>query len=420
MIDLLSKPIGEIGLADVQALIDSEVPEGEQIEFKRELPGEGGRPDPWMDNGKLGSYAKDRILREVVAFANAYGGVLVLGIDESDEKPAVATEITRIPRCADLAESLKLVFRDRVEPQLARIDIADIPTEGDGSGVVVIRVGKSRLAPHRDRRTRICPVRSADRSEEMTMRQIQDMTLNTARGLERLEKRLSERSKRFQEEFGHIERRENVVGIRMTAIPVADEIRFDRVFERSRLVRKLDAEWRTVAKGDGGRDLLKPPDFPPSFWRPLLRGARAQHEAPVAGFLPTYFSYREIYCDGLLEFGLVSVVDEERYFLHPDWPLVMFANLASWADHVRKEGGAPTVEYALEVETRNVGNAGFVRSDSGLWLPGHHMPPKLPNAKFPTYPLNEPEAISDLLAWFNRDFWNAMREDVGETGFTLE
>ena len=137
-----------------------------------------------MDNGKLGSYAKDRILREVVAFANAYGGVLVLGIDESDEKPAVATGIAPIPRCEDLAESLKLVFRDRVEPQLARIDIAGIPTEGDGYGVVVIRVGKSRLAPHRDRRTLICPVRSADRSEEMTMRQIQDMTLNTARGLE--------------------------------------------------------------------------------------------------------------------------------------------------------------------------------------------------------------------------------------------
>ena len=206
MIDLLSKPIGEIGFADVQALIDSEVPEGEQIEFKRELPGEGGRPDPWMDNGKLGSYAKDRILREVVAFANAYGDVLVLGIDESDEKPAVATEITRIPRCADLAESLKLVFRDRVEPQLARIDIAGIPTRGDGSGVVVICVG----------------------------------------------------------------------------------------------------------------------------------------------------------------------------------------------------------------------NAGFVRNDGGLWLPGHQMPPKLPNAKFPTYPLNEPDAISDLLGWLNRDFWNAMEEDVGETGFTLK
>ena len=289
MIEVLSKPIDEIVLDDIQALIDSEVPEGEQIEYKRELPGEGGKPDPWMDNGRLGSYAKCRILREVIAFANAYGGVLFIGIDESEEKPAVATKITPIPRCADLTESLKLVFRDRVEPQLARIDIADIPTEGDGSGVVVIRVGKSRLAPHRDRRTLTCPVRSADRSEEMTIRQIQDMTLNMSRGLERLERILAERSKRFQEEFRHIERRENVIGIRMTAIPVADEIRFDRVFERSRIVGELDAEWRTVARNDGGRDLLNPPDFPPPFWRPLLRGARAQRDGASSWFPASVF-----------------------------------------------------------------------------------------------------------------------------------
>ena len=105
MINLLSKPMGEIDLADVQALIDSEVPEGEQIEFKRELP--AGREEARPLDGTMGNLAatpRDRILREVVAFANAYGGVLVLGIDESDEKPAVATGITPVPRCADLAE----------------------------------------------------------------------------------------------------------------------------------------------------------------------------------------------------------------------------------------------------------------------------------------------------------------------------
>ena len=102
MIELLSKPIDEIGTAEIQALIDSEVPEGEQIEFKKEPPAEGGKSDPWMNDGKIGNYAKDRILKEVVAFANAYGGVLVIGIDESDTKPAVATRITTVPRCVEL------------------------------------------------------------------------------------------------------------------------------------------------------------------------------------------------------------------------------------------------------------------------------------------------------------------------------
>ena len=421
MIEVLSKPIDEIGPAEIQSLIDSEVPEGEQMEFKKEPPEEEGKSDPWMGGGKIGTYAKKRILKEVVAFANAYGGVLVIGIDESDTKPAVATKITPVPRCEDLAESLKLVFRDRVEPQLARIDIAGVQTEDDGAGVVVIRVGKSRLAPHRVTRTLICPIRRADRSEEMTMREIQDMTLNVSRGLERLEKRLSERSERFQEEFSRIERHDNLFGLRLTAVPVVEEIRFNRVFQQGRITQELDTPWRKVSRptDNGERTLGAPPGFPPLFWQPLLRGARAECYASNTSYLPSETGYRELYCDGLVEFGFVSIADEAGRCLDPDWPIVLFANLAAWVDHVRNEARAPNLEYALEVETRNVGNAGFVRKSGGLWIAHHHTPPRLRNAKFPTYPLNDSEEIVVLLARFYRDFWNAMQEDVGEMGFIL-
>ena len=422
MIDVLSKPINEIGPAEIQALIDSEVPEGEQIEFKKEPPGDEGKPDPWMDGGKIGNYAKSRILKEVVAFANAYGGALLIGIDESDTKPAVATKITPVPRCAALAESLKLVFRDRVEPQLTRIDIAGVPTEDEGSGVVVIRVGKSRLAPHRVTRTLICPIRRADRSEEMTMREIQDMTLNLSRGLQGVKERLSERSERFQEEFSRIQPRENKFGIRLTAIPMADEIRIDSVFRQGAIVKKWAMPRPAVVEQNpkGERNLEAPPDFPSSFWRPLLRGARAQRYAHVPEFLPMYIDYQEIYCDGLVELGFVSIADEQAYFLDPDWPIVLFATLAAWACHIRNESLTPNLEYAVEVETYNVGNAGFVRKSEGLWLRGHHTPPTLRNARFPTYPLNDPDVISDLLAWFRHDFWNAMYEDVSDVDFILK
>ena len=79
MLEVLSKPLDEIGIADVQSLIDSEVPESEQIEFKEKLPGEGGTPDPWEHDDKIGEHAKNTILKEVVAFANAYGGALFIG-----------------------------------------------------------------------------------------------------------------------------------------------------------------------------------------------------------------------------------------------------------------------------------------------------------------------------------------------------
>ena len=41
MIDLLSKPADQIDIPDIKSLIDSEVPEGEQIEFKENLSTKG-------------------------------------------------------------------------------------------------------------------------------------------------------------------------------------------------------------------------------------------------------------------------------------------------------------------------------------------------------------------------------------------
>ncbi|MDE2771107.1 MAG: ATP-binding protein [Bacteroidota bacterium] len=100
MTDILSKPIRDITHADIESLVASGVPEGEQMEFKKELPAKGtGKQDPWMSGQKrIGSHAKNKILKEVVAFANAYGGLLVLGIEEDGKaKPAVAKKICPIP-----------------------------------------------------------------------------------------------------------------------------------------------------------------------------------------------------------------------------------------------------------------------------------------------------------------------------------
>ena len=194
MIEILSRPVDRIGIGDIDSLIAMKVPESEQIEFKVRLPTKRHSADPWMsDEARIGDRARDAVLEEVTAFANAFGGALLLGIRESDAKPPVAEEIAPVPRCTELAERLKLMFRDCVEPPLPLIEIVGVPVRDD-CGVVVIRVGKSRLAPHRVKTTLVCPVRRQDRCEKMTMREIQDMTLNVSRGLERLDKRLQERT----------------------------------------------------------------------------------------------------------------------------------------------------------------------------------------------------------------------------------
>ena len=66
MIAVLSKPLDQIGPGDVRELIDSAVPEGEQIEFKRSLRSKGdGTPDRWLTHGDgIGRERETRYLRK--------------------------------------------------------------------------------------------------------------------------------------------------------------------------------------------------------------------------------------------------------------------------------------------------------------------------------------------------------------------
>ena len=99
MIEVLSKPTHQIGISDIESLIVSNVPEGEQIEFKEGLSTEGGTADSWVDGKNIGDRAKNALLKEAVGFANAYGGAVLLGIGESEAKPPVAERIVPIQRC---------------------------------------------------------------------------------------------------------------------------------------------------------------------------------------------------------------------------------------------------------------------------------------------------------------------------------
>ena len=229
MTDLLSKPASEVCPADIFAMVNSALPEGERIEFKRSLPVAKSKRDPWSIDNELGDKAKNEILEEVTAFANAYGGVLFLGVEESSKKPATAVGIVPVPRCTELAERFKLIFRDCVEPQLPMLEVFAVSIDQD-KGIVIFRVGRSHSAPHRVTKTLVCPARRADRCERMTMREIQDMTLNVSKGFERLERHLLDRSSRFSGEFERLSQPDNSIGCRLTAAPTTDDLHLESAF----------------------------------------------------------------------------------------------------------------------------------------------------------------------------------------------
>ena len=328
MIELLAKPLGQIAVRDFESLVELRVPENEQIEFKEALSARDGAADAWTDGrNRIGDRAKNSLLKEVTAFANAYGGALILGIRESGSNPPAAEALVPVPRCSDLAERLKLIFRDRVEPQLPSLEVLGVPIE-DESGVVLLRVGHSRRAPHRITKTNVCPVRRADRCEEMTMREVQDMTLTVSRGLERLERRFADRRDRFKAEYDRLNTPLDAFGFRITGVPLGDDIHLDRVFRHNSVVEGCAIPRHRVRRHEGNQqfNLDFPPGFAPQSWRPLLRGARADTNA-VAG--PSAFNcYGELLGDGLVELGFLSSSEPfEETALSPDWPIVMFANL---------------------------------------------------------------------------------------------
>ena len=343
---------------------------------------------------------------------------------ESDAKPPAAQSISPVPRVAELAGRMKMIFRDCVEPQLPRIEVVAVSTSDDGSGVVVFRVGKSRLSPHRITTTLICPIRRQDRSEKMTMREIQDMTLNLSRGMERLNQRLSDQATRFKLEFDQLETPDNALGIRMTATPVVDEVRIDRIIRNGCISPEFDTPWCNVIYGvDDDKRQLK--GLQDSFqtlqsWRPMLRAARAEYRSALSNGKIDSNYYRELHGDGLVEFGFVKCLrrrsDRQEFHsgpLDPDYLNILFANLINWADYVRTHANSPTVEYVVEVEFHR--NGAFVQVGKYRGTFFDEDLPKLPGGtnKFPRYSFGNSEEIPGLVKLFCRDVWNFVGQDKG-------
>jgi len=296
---IFSQNLDTINKSDIDQIIAEGVPENDQIEFKRSLPANKKCLDSWeTGENKIGDKARNEILEEIVAFANAHGGHLLLGIDETTEKPARASAIVPIQRCAELADKLRLYARDCIEPQLPIFHTAGIETDGKGGGVVIIRVPQSRLAPHRLIPTKQCYIRRADRSEKMTMREIQDLTLNVNRGLDAIDRHFNQMHEKFYSRINKIKSQSNqpLVGIRATAIPVSGELFIERVHNNPD-VEPVYGSFKSFL-AHGGNFLFDVPNAGISS-RPILRGTQKISEGN------SFHLSLEILSSGMVSYNLI-------------------------------------------------------------------------------------------------------------------
>ena len=132
---MIDKPLENIEFSDLEELRDNAVAESRTIEYKRELPGEKD-----LD--------KKEFLADVSAFANTLGGDLLYGIVQKKKGGAPASidgvEIADTDAAKQKYESM---IATGIQPKI-RVDLHTIAV-AKGKAVLLIRVAKSWLSPHR-------------------------------------------------------------------------------------------------------------------------------------------------------------------------------------------------------------------------------------------------------------------------------
>lgn len=320
-------------------------PESSTVEFKQALPGRDGRDDAWLNGGDVERYARDKLLKEVVAFANTSGGHLVLGVAETREAPASARALTSVLRCAELAVRLARAAQ-AVDPPVPHLLVRGVPIQGD-AGIVVFRVPESRSAPHRAP-DKECYVRRGTESVPIGMREIQDMTLAAGRRGEAFNARFEQAAREFAEWLGTPldgrtqEGRTEAVGLRITAVPAGARFDLGRLYGRDAL---LDLRQRTPFAVDGHRCEAFAVRLPDQA-RPIVRGVRL---TPGGDGDSVYLA---LHSDGTVDLGFRVTPRNGERLLAAGWVIAYAVNVLRAADALRTEAGAPDAECGLEMEIR--------------------------------------------------------------------
>ena len=126
-------PLDSVTEARLVALVSAGVAEGREIDFKLELPG-GSDAD------------KKELLSDVCSFANAGGGDILYGVDETGGV-AVGVPGVAVPDADAEIWRLDSVIRGGLDPRMAGLRIEVVPLTG-GRSVVVLRIPRSFARPH--------------------------------------------------------------------------------------------------------------------------------------------------------------------------------------------------------------------------------------------------------------------------------
>jgi hypothetical protein len=408
------KPLGEITWNDILKLCADQETEGPELEFKRDLPAKAGRRDPWLDNCQsIGEYARNEIAKEVVAFANTYGGTVLVGIEETKDKPNRASRPAPLPQAHELARRLRQAIYDVIDPPLPVLEATGVEADSGKNGVIVIRVSVSRRRPHRLTPNKEIYTRRADESAVMDMRQVQELTIHALAEARRIEDDIEKSRATFREAAQEWMGSEQVTestnhtvtlmsapkpgcAFKLFAVPTAP-IDLGRVAGRSDIYpifgaikvavqgQSYDAEW----------------PFSPTDWRPTLRAIFAES---------SFSEYKHRYVlrtDGSCELSLFQRRSNDQKGFFVEWLVAAVAGMLFWIERIRRAGGVFGLEYALAVEF-NIIKVPAVLCVYGARQFSGFRNVQLPSGEisFPLISVGGEEEFETLLERFDEDIWN--------------
>jgi predicted HTH transcriptional regulator len=131
------KPLSEVTYEDLKGFLELRRAEGEDLDYKQ----------AW----------KEEILRDVYAMANIVGGLVLVGVKETE--PERGRPNTDRPDPGDVPgvevtnrlspSALKIKLRDRTRPSLVDAEVGSVEIPGrEGRAVLIFRVPESLEAPH--------------------------------------------------------------------------------------------------------------------------------------------------------------------------------------------------------------------------------------------------------------------------------
>lgn len=200
---VFGKPIANATPKDLDRLISDRAEEGQHLEFKVDFPSReaGSTTAGWIPGKPIPPGRIYPLLEELIAFANADGGVIVLGMKETNDRPPRAASLSPLPQVTELERRVRDCLNDIIEPRLPFAAVKGIQTQPDGSGVLLLETQSSSLGPHWVRPTRTAKVRREDRADLLSMPEIHDMVLRNARRFSEVEARLAKASTDFEPFF---------------------------------------------------------------------------------------------------------------------------------------------------------------------------------------------------------------------------